>query len=179
MQSFWLYLELVSCCKPPTSSLISCRTSWLIQEPWLPRTARLLRKLRREKRLDWKGGEETGSQELASSQDLSWARKQLDKVAAQRLAGPAWLSEPHSWHQEPPAMLHSADARIVCSQEQLQDLLLRLEEGSLSLSTELREGVEFYLSQHLSGCANGTCSAVPFPQQGLRMGRWSLKRSFT
>ena len=108
MQSFWLYLELVSCCKPPTCSLISCRTTWLIQERWLPRTARPLQKLRREKRLDWKGGDETGSQELASSQDLSWARKQLDKVAAQRLAGPAWLSEPHSWHQEPPAMLHSA-----------------------------------------------------------------------
>ncbi|CAE7818198.1 FTSH5 [Symbiodinium sp. CCMP2456] len=67
--------------------------------------------------------------------DLLWVREQLEKISAQLSAGPPWLSEPHSWHQE-----------------QLRELQARLEEGGLqSLSSELREGVEFYLSQFEDG----------------------------
>ncbi|CAE7215724.1 Tgs1 [Symbiodinium sp. CCMP2592] len=67
--------------------------------------------------------------------DLAWVQKQLEKISAQLSAGPPWLSEPHSWHQE-----------------QLRELQTRLEEGGLeSLPSELREGVEFYLSQFEDG----------------------------
>ncbi|CAJ1402559.1 unnamed protein product [Effrenium voratum] len=71
------------------------------------------------------------------NKEIQWLESTLEKLALQQQKGPEWLKEPHEWHKE-----------------QLEELRSRLE-GGLKSPSELREGLDFYLSQFEDGQAVG------------------------
>ena len=73
------------------------------------------------------------------SEETRWLQAQIAALAGQREAaareGNGWIEEPHTWHEQ-----------------RLEQLAQLLEAGSVtSLPSELREGVEFYVSQLAGG----------------------------
>lgn len=69
------------------------------------------------------------------TKEAVWAQAQLEALQAQRSSGPGWLEEPHLWQEG-----------------QLEQLLDRINAGSLKeVPQEVREGVEFYISQYAAG----------------------------
>lgn len=70
-----------------------------------------------------------------ASKDVRWVHTQLGVLAMQKEAGPAWLDEHHTWHEE-----------------QLEQLLTCLSSGIVeTVPQDVRDGLSFYLSQNEDG----------------------------